>query len=215
MGQRREPRVLSADDPGASSAALAAIEAGELVAVPTETVYGLTCARRDDALARLVAAKGRPLEKGITLLVDGPAMAREVGTLPAPAERLAARYWPGPLTLVVPLARGVVLPRLVTGGGATVGLRVPEVAATRALATAYGPLPLTSANRSGQAEARSAQEVVAALGDAVALVLDGGLAPGGVPSTVVACDDEDPRRPWRVLRVGALAESEIAATLQA
>jgi L-threonylcarbamoyladenylate synthase len=214
MAARRGPRVLPADSPEASGEALAAIAAGELVAVPTETVYGLTCARRDDALARLVAVKGRPLEKGITLLVDGLPMAREVGRLPEPAERLAARYWPGPLTLVVPLAPGVVVPRLVTGGGPTVGLRVPEVAATRALATAYGPLPLTSANRSGRPEARSAAEVVAALGELVALVLDGGVAPGGVPSTVVACGD-DRRRPWRVLRVGALAEAEIAATLKA
>lgn len=214
MADPQQPRVMAAADPRAQRAALVAIEAGELVAVPTETVYGLTCARRDDALARLVEAKGRPLEKGITLLVDGLAMARAVGALPATAERLAARYWPGPLTLVVPLAHGVVVPRLVTGGGLTVGLRVPETAATRALATAYGPLPLTSANRSGESEARSAAEVVAALGAVVAVVLDGGPAPGGVPSTVVACAD-DPRRPWRVLRHGALGEAEIAATLEA
>jgi len=212
-GSTPSPRVLPAQDPSARLAALRAIEAGELVAVPTETVYGLTCARRDAALARLVAAKGRPIEKGITLLVDGPEMARAVGALPPVAERLAARWWPGPLTLVVPLAPGVELPHLITGGGDMVGLRVPDLYATRKLATAAGPLPLTSANRSGEPEARSASQVVAELGDAVALVLDGGIAPGGVPSTVVACGEDGLPDAWRNLRPGALDAAEIAAWL--
>ncbi|HMJ79947.1 MAG TPA: L-threonylcarbamoyladenylate synthase [Candidatus Dormibacteraeota bacterium] len=207
------PRVLPAQDPSARLAALRAIEAGELVAVPTETVYGLTCAPRDEALARLVAAKGRPIEKGITLLVDGLEMARTVGALPPVAERLAAHWWPGPLTLVVPVAAGVELPRLITGGGDMVGLRVPDLDATRELATAAGPLPLTSANRSGEPEARSASRVVAELGDAVALVLDGGIAPGGVPSTVVACAEDGLPDAWRILRPGALDAAEIAAWL--
>ncbi len=214
------PRILPADDPAGLAAAVQAIHAGEMVAVPTETVYGLACASRDDALARLVAAKGRPAEKGITLLVDGLEMAQAVGDLSFLARRLAERYWPGPLTLVVPLQEGLALPALVTGGGRRVGLRVPDMGITRALATECGPLSLTSANRSGEPEARSVADVVAVFDGSVALVLDGGPSPGGVPSTVVDVGPGDRgrkgrRRPWRILRVGAVSEADIEAALRA
>ncbi|MGZ6260896.1 MAG: L-threonylcarbamoyladenylate synthase [Candidatus Limnocylindrales bacterium] len=209
------PRVVDAGDPAALQAAIEALRADQLVAIPTETVYGLACGCTEAALARLLVAKGRPPDKGITLLVDGLAQAATVGALPAAAVRLARRHWPGPLTLVVPLGVGVELPGLITGGGPNVGLRVPDVPVARALASALGPLPLTSANRSGEAEARTAAEVLAVLGGSVELILDGGPSPGGVPSTVVAFDSGDPGRPWRIARQGALSEDEISMALGA
>ena len=108
-----------------------------------------------------------------------------MGELPPAARRLAARFWPGPLTLVVPVRVGVALPASLTGDSGAIGLRVPDHAVPRALARALGPLPLTSANLSGAPDARDASEVVRQLGAAVAVVLDDGPSPGGVPSTVV------------------------------
>jgi len=203
-------RLLGADDPSALDLAAASIRAGLLVAVPTETVYGLACALTGAAVERLVAAKGRDLGKGITLLVDDLAdAARLIVTTPA-AARLAGRFWPGPLSMVVPLQAGVDLPRAVTGGTRAVGLRVPDHPFTRRLARALGPLPLTSANRSGAPDSLDAAEVQASVGRAVDLIVDGGRSPGGVPSTVVALDADGS---WRVLRAGPITDAAIARAL--
>ena len=143
-----EARIVEADDPSALELAIEAIRADRLIAVPTETVYGLACALTDAAVDRLVEAKGRDVGKGITLLVDDLADAAALIVASPAATRLAARFWPGPLTMVVPLQPGVELPYAVTGGTYAVGLRVPDQPFTRRLARALGPLPLTSANRS-------------------------------------------------------------------
>ncbi|MFI5262185.1 MAG: L-threonylcarbamoyladenylate synthase [Candidatus Limnocylindrales bacterium] len=205
-----DPRVIAADDPAALATVTRALRDGLLVALPTETVYGVACALTAAALDRLLAAKGRPSSKGITLLVDDLASAAHLVASSRDAEALAARFWPGPLTLVLPLRAGERLPDAVTGGTSTVGLRVPDDQLARALARAMGPLPLTSANRSGEAAARDAHEVVAALGRAVAVVVDGGPSPGGVPSTVVALG----QGPFQVLRAGPIAADDVARALE-
>ena len=199
---------MPATRPESLAAAVDAIRAGRIVALPTETVYGLACALTDAALERLLAAKGRAAEKGITLLVDSLTQVESVAEIPARGRRLAARYWPGPLTLVLPARAGAELPALLSGGQGTVGVRLPDHPVPRALARELGPIPLTSANRSGEPEARDAAAVVAALGPAVALVLDGGPSTGGVPSTVVAIEGGG-EEGIRILRQGAIAAEEI------
>ncbi|MGH2468418.1 MAG: L-threonylcarbamoyladenylate synthase [Candidatus Limnocylindrales bacterium] len=206
------PPIWLATERGVLAAAAAAIRAGQLVALPTETVYGICGALDQAALERLVATKGRDETKGLTLLVDGLAQARRLAVIPPAARRLAAAFWPGPLTLVLPLRPDVSLPDLVTGGRRTAGFRVPAMAVPRGLARRLGPLPLTSANRSGLPDAVDAQAVVSQLGDALGLIIDGGPSPGGVPSTVVAVS-ADPAEQPAILRLGALSAAQIAAAL--
>jgi L-threonylcarbamoyladenylate synthase len=209
-------RIMPAGDAASIDAAVHAIEAGELVAVPTETVYGLACALTEQALARLIEAKGRPEGQPITLLIDSIEQVRALADPPTTGERLAARFWPGPLTLVLPLRRGVELPGPVLGSGPdgrpTAGFRLPDHPVPRAIAARLGPLPLTSANRSGEPDALDASEVAQALGETVAIVLDGGRALGGVPSTVVFVPGSGPAR---ILRQGALSEGDLDEGLMA
>jgi L-threonylcarbamoyladenylate synthase len=204
-------RILP-DGPAARDEAIAALRRGTLVALPTDTVYGLAVALdAPGGLERLFAAKRRPLDKGIVLLLADHRQAEEVGELGAAAHVLAAAFWPGGLTLVVPQAAGARLPVELTGGALTVGLRLPAHETPRALAAAIGPLPVSSANRSGEPPAVLASEVLAQLGGSVdlAIVLDGGRAPGGVASTVVDCASGPPR----LLRTGAIAVAALAAVL--
>ena len=125
------------------------------------------------------------------------------------AAALAEAFWPGGLTVIVPQRPDVPLPEALTGGAPTIGLRAPDHVAPRALAAAVGPLPTTSANVSGLPEARTAEEIVQQLGDAIELVLDGGPAHGGPASTVVDCTVDPPR----ILRVGAIATDRLEAVL--
>ena len=145
------------------------------------------------------------------LLIGDAAQAQLIGHWPPAAAALAEAFWPGGLTVVVPQRPDVSLPAALTGGTPTIGLRVPDHPAPRALAAAVGPLPTTSANISGRWEARDADEILAQLGDVVAVVLDGGVAHGGPASTVVDCTVEPPR----ILRVGAIAPDRVAAVLDA
>ncbi|MDQ3871853.1 MAG: L-threonylcarbamoyladenylate synthase [Chloroflexota bacterium] len=203
---------MPASRPDSLAAAVDAIRAGAIVALPTETVYGLACALSESALERLLAVKGRAAQKGITLLVDSLTQVESVAEVPPPARRLAARFWPGPLTLVLPARPDARLPALLSGGQPTIGVRLPDHPVPRALARELGPLPLTSANRSGEPEARDAAGVLAALARTVDLVLDGGPSAGGVPSSVGAVagtGDEGAS----ILREGAIAAREIASAL--
>jgi L-threonylcarbamoyladenylate synthase len=203
---------LLPDDASGRGAAVAVLRAGGLVAMPTDTVYGVGVAlETPGGLARLSAAKDRPLDRAIVLLVADLDQAASVGVLSPVARLLAERFWPGGLTLVLAQAPGAVLPLTLTAGGATIGVRLPAHDSPRALARALGPLPVTSANLSGQPEARHAADVLAQLGSRIDLVLDGGPARGGIPSTVVDCSGELPR----VLRQGAIAATDIAAVLDA
>jgi L-threonylcarbamoyladenylate synthase len=182
--------------------------AGRIVAIPTETVYGLAVLPNEDALAALVAAKQRSVDKGIALLVDSLEQVRAIARLNPTAERLAARFWPGAMTLVLPQRPDNPLSGLLTGGRPTIGVRLPDHPVPRALARRLGPLAVSSANISGQPDATTAEQVLATLGDVVAFVIDDGPVRGGVPSTVVACLDDGPPQ---VLREGAIASTEISA----
>ncbi len=206
-----QSRIVPVDDPEALATVIEAIRADRLVALPTETVYGLACGLNDTAVDRLMAAKGRDPGKGLTLLIDALADASTLVIDSPAASRLASRFWPGPLTLIVPLRPGAVLPYAVTGGSDAVGLRVPDQALARGLARALGPLPLTSANRSGEPEARDAAAVAAAVGASVEVIVDGGTSPGGVPSTVVAIAADGS---WHVLRDGPVTAAELEETLR-
>jgi L-threonylcarbamoyladenylate synthase len=202
------PAVLAANDPAALEAAIAAIADGRIVGVPTETVYGLAVLPQDGPVAALVAAKGRALDKGIALLIDGLDQVGHLVLVPETARRLAVRFWPGALTLVLPLRPEALLPQAVTGGRATLGVRLPDHAVPRTLARRLGPLAVSSANRSGEPDARTAAELVASVGAGLAVVLDDGPVRGGVPSTVVAVAADGQ---LTVLRAGAVEEASLRA----
>lgn len=193
--------VVPADRPGALAQAAAVLRAGGLVAFPTDTVYGVGAhALLPDAVARLYTAKVRPEGKAIPLLLaDAADIERVSRDLPPLAWRLIAAFWPGALTLVAP--RSAWLPDIITAGGPTVAVRLPDHPTPRALARALGaPLAATSANLSGQAEATTAAEVLAQLEGRIELLLDGGVCAGGVASTVLDLTVHPPA----ILRAGAL-----------
>ncbi len=187
--------------------AAAVIRAGGIVAYPTETFYGLAAlALSPEAVARLAAAKLRPEGKPLPLLAadrdSALALAAEVDPV---AERLARRFWPGPLTLVLPAAPG--LPAEIAGAG-TVGVRVPGSPVARELARlSGGPITSTSANLAGEPPPRRPAELAPALEAIVDLVLDGGETPGGLPSTVVEVRGGE----VRLLRAGAVPWEEVCA----
>ena len=198
------------DGPTGREEAIEALRTGGVVALPTDTVYGIGVAlSTPGGIERLFAAKRRPLDKGIVLLLEDSSQAAEAGLMTPAADALAAAAWPGGLTLVVPQRPDVPWPSALTGGANTIGLRVPDHDAPRALAAALGPLPVTSANVSGLPEARDATAIVQQLGDALDLVLDGGPAAGGPPSTVVDCSGPLAR----ILRPGALPADALEAIL--
>jgi len=202
-------RIVPDGDEG-RAAAVETLRAGGIVALPTDTVYGIAVAlETPGGIERLFRAKDRPPDRGIMLLLDDAAQAAAIGVMGPAAAALAAAFWPGGLTVVVPQRPDVPLPAVLTGGAATIGLRVPDHAAPRALAAAAGPLPTTSANVSGLPEARDATEILAQLGEAVDLILDGGPAHGGLASTVVDCSGARPV----ILREGAIPTSRVARVL--
>lgn len=199
------------DGDEARAAAVDHLRAGQIVAVPTDTVYGIAADMAlPDAIERLYAAKRRPPEKAVAVLLADTEQAQTLGWLRPSARVLAERFWPGGLTLVLPLLRGVKLPTMLAGGTATIGVRVPDHDAPRALARVLGPLPTTSANLSGEPDLQDAGQVAERLGDALALVLDGGPIRGGPASTVVDCSGER----TRILREGAIPAWLIAETLE-
>ncbi len=191
-------RLLPADAPGAVEEAAAALARGELVAFPTDTVYGLAAGH--DHLRKLYIAKDRPKDKRIPVLLSDATNLEASALVTAAARALAERFWPGPLTLVL------VAPRR-----GTLAFRVPDNAvARRLIAASGGGLPVTSANRSGQPDARTAEEVLAQLDGRVSLVLDGGRTTGDRPSTVVDCTTDQ----LKILREGAISASEIERALR-
>lgn len=201
--------LLAADDPKAIALAGDALERGELIAIPTETVYGLAALPVEASVERLIAAKQRSADKGIQLLVDSVAQAAALATLSPAAERLAETFWPGGLTLILTRRSDANVPELLGGGRPTLGIRMPDHEVPRALARRLGPLAASSANLSGRPPATTARMVVESLGDLLALVLDDGPVRGGVASTVVDCTADLPR----VLREGAIPASDILAVL--
>lgn len=200
---------MPAADPEALADAAAALSAGGIVGLPTETVYGIGVVPRPEALRAVIAAKQRSDDKGIVLLIDGLDQVEGLVDVPPAARRLARRFWPGALTLVLPLRRPELVPLALSGGRDTLGLRIPDHAVPRALARQLGPLAVTSANRSGEPAAQTAAQLMAAVGHSLALVLDDGPVRGGVASSVVAVAADGS---WKVLREGALDAAAIDAT---
>lgn len=181
-----DTRTLPAAEPPSLLRAVETLRAGGLVAFPTDTVYGLGARAWDEqAVAQLYVAKGRAETKAIPLLlVSVDALRDVVAEIPPVALALAARFWPGPLTLV--LHRHPRVPDVVTGGGPTVAVRVPDHPVARRLISTLGePLAATSANLSGAPSPVTAEEVAAQLGGRIPLILDGGPCPGGLASTVL------------------------------
>jgi len=211
-------RLLDPDSqPDAIEQAAQRLAAGELVALPTETVYGLGAdAANAAAVARLYAAKGRPADHPVIVhFADAKsafAWAREV---PPGARALAARFWPGPLTLVLPLRAGAAIAPAVTAGLPTIALRCPAHPVMRAvLARAGLPLAAPSANRSGAVSPTRADHVAASLGGAVPLVLDGGACAAGLESTIVALRNlGDEPAGWQLLGPGPIDPEAISAVL--
>ena len=200
------PPVLPADDPAALARAAALLERGGLVAVPTETVYGLAAdATAPEAIARIYAAKGRPSFNPLIAHVADVAMAERFGQLGADGWRLAERFWPGPLTMVVPIRE--TLAPAVHAGLPTVALRCAPGAMGELAARLGRPLAAPSANPSGRLSPTTAQHVLNGLGDRVDLVLDGGPCATGLESTIVALDGPS------VLRAGAIGEDALAEVL--
>jgi len=181
---------------------------GGLVAFPTDTVYGLGAVYLDEkAVLGLYTAKARPPEKAIPILIASIAQMDLVSLEPSEYARiLAQRFWPGPLTIVVPKHPGV--PRAVASE--TVGLRVPDNLVARDLIRRAGPLAVTSANLSGQDSLVTAAQVLEQLDGRIDLILDGGLTAGRIPSTVVDCTGEQ----LVILRPGPLALGELQAALR-
>ncbi|MCU0907546.1 MAG: L-threonylcarbamoyladenylate synthase [Rhodobacteraceae bacterium] len=206
---RRQTERLEADAAGLARAA-AVLRAGGLVAFPTETVYGLGADARDGrAVAGIFAAKGRPAFNPLIVHVTDLAAATRLAVLPEAARRLAGAFWPGPLTLVLPLRPDAGLSSLVTAGLPTVGLRVPAHPVAQALLVAAGcPVAAPSANPSGRVSPTTAGHVLAGLSGRIDAVLDGGACPLGLESTIVGFDP-DPV----ILRPGGVTAEALADAL--
>jgi len=202
-------RIVPDNGPGLE-AAIEVLRAGGIVALPTDTVYGIAVALdTPGGIERLFTAKRRPPDKGIMLLLEDAGQAHDIGEWPPAAAVLAEAFWPGGLTLVVGQRPDVPLPAVLTGGAETIGLRVPNHPVPRALAAAVGPLPTTSANASGLPEAGDVAAILEQLGGEIDLIVDGGPAHGGPASTIVDCHPEHPT----ILREGAIRSGRIAAVL--
>lgn len=198
-------------DRGVLARAAAVLREGGVVAYPTETFYGLGADPGSDlAIDALFRAKGRPSTISIPLIAGSLAQVVEAaGALSPLNQRLAERFWPGPLTLVLPVWPG--LSERLHGGRSTVAVRVPGGLVARSLCAAFGrPITSTSANRSGEPPAGDADAAASSLAVSLAMLLDGGPAPGGLPSTIVDALSGQPR----LLRRGAIAWEQVLKCLE-
>jgi L-threonylcarbamoyladenylate synthase len=202
-------RIIPIDAPEALPVALQLLRAGKLVAFPTDTVYGLgALVFHAAAVENIYAVKNRSAEKSIPVLLAGVEDLEKVAVeVPEMALTLAAKFWPGALTLVIPKHPG--LPSVISAGP-TVGVRVPGNTFARELLHLAGPMAVTSANRSDMANPVDPKQVLEQLNGRIPLVLDGGRTPGSLPSTVVDCTGMEPK----ILRPGAISLEEIQNALQ-
>ena len=207
----KTPELIIEPDKDGMAKAVSSLRRGELVGFPTETVYGLGVdARNDKAVAAIFAAKGRPAVNPLIVHVKDLATARLYGEFNALALQLAQEFWPGPLTLVVPLREGVALSSRITAGLNTIALRVPAGKVALSLLKDFdGPIAAPSANPSGMLSPTEAEHVEEGLGEHVALILDGGPCQLGLESTILA------QRGGRaaLLRAGAVPAEKIATLL--
>ena len=199
-----ETKVVSAEAPNAITTALEILLSGGLVAFPTDTVYGVgSLAFHEKAIESIYAAKERAIEKAIPILIgDSPDLTRVADQIPLFAMKLVARFWPGPLTVLVP--KKPTLPEVISATP-TVGVRVPDHDVARSLLRLAGPMAVTSANLSGQPSPKSAQQVLAQLNGRIAMIIDGGETPGGVPSTLVDCTGQE----IEILRDGPISKEDL------
>ena len=202
--------VLSSDTDGIGQA-VRFLRAGQLVAMPTETVYGLAGdARNPAAVAAIFAAKGRPTFNPLIAHVADQAMAESLAQFNDLARALAHRFWPGPLTLVLPLRPGHGLAELALAGNPTVALRVPAHPVAQDLLRAFGgPLAGPSANPSGRVSPTRVDHVLEGLGGKIAGIIDGGLCRVGVESTIIGFDEDLSGSHAVMLRQGGIAEEDI------
>lgn len=201
-------RILPVDSFNSVKEALRIIQSGGLVAFPTDTVYGLAAdIHSTSAIDRIYQAKGRDMAKAIPVLIGCLDHLDQIAsTFPESARRLAERFWPGALTLIVP--RRVDLPENLSAGP-TIAVRMPDYAPVLTVLQHCGPLAVTSANRSGQSNPLSAGDVMEQLNSRIDLVLDGGPVSGGIPSTIVDCTVEPPV----ITRHGAITDEDIFSAL--
>jgi len=202
--------VVPADDASITAAAQL-LHAGQIVAIPTETVYGLAAdAQNAEAVAHIYAAKGRPDFNPLIVHVRDRKAAEKLGLFNATAQVLADAFWPGPLTLVLPLKQGAPVARAVTAGLPTIAIRCPNHPVIQALLLKSDlSLAAPSANRSGAISPTRADHVLKGLGGAVPMILDGGPCSAGLESTIVAVRDDG----WQVLRPGPVSATLIEQTL--
>jgi L-threonylcarbamoyladenylate synthase len=207
-----QPQIRISDALAVADAATRLRE-GEIVAIPTETVYGLAGdASNAGAVAKIYAAKGRPDFNPLIVHVPEVAAAEEIAHFDDLAKQLADRFWPGPLTLVLPLNEGAKIAGAVTAGLPTIALRCPAHPVMRSVLLASGlALAAPSANRSGAISPTRAAHVAASLGDAVPLILDGGACRAGLESTIIAVREKG----WELLRPGPITAEEVARVVGA
>ena len=200
--------IIKAD--GAVEQAIALLMAGAVVAIPTETVYGLAAdATNGDAVLRIFEAKGRPRFNPLIAHVSSMEMADKLADFDPLSRALADKFWPGPLTMVLPLAKNSPLHPLVTAGLDTVALRSPRGFGGELIAALGRPLAAPSANSSGRVSGTSAKAVADDLGDRIPLVVDGGPTPVGVESTIIKVEDAQ----VLLLRPGGLPAEDIEAVI--
>jgi L-threonylcarbamoyladenylate synthase len=201
--------ILPITDSNSLAHALDVLSGGGLVAFPTDTVYGLGAMTFDaNAVSKIYMAKGRGQEKAIPILVSDVDLIHRVSSgVSDYAVTLGKKFWPGPLTIVVP--RHSTIPDVVSPLK-TVGVRIPNLNVARELLRLTGPLAVTSANLSGQTSPSTAKGVFAQLTGRIPLILDGGVTPGGIPSTVVDCTGEAPV----IIREGPISLEEMLAAIE-
>jgi L-threonylcarbamoyladenylate synthase len=199
-----DTKILSASSPNSLLSALEILLSGGLVAFPTDTVYGVgSLAFHQHAIESIYVAKDRPMEKAIPVLIgDNEDLIKVAEEIPIFAMKLIDRFWPGPLTVLVPKKPN--LPEAISTTS-TVGVRVPDHDIARALLRLAGPMAVTSANISGQPSPTTADQVYAQLNGRIAMIIDGGETPGGIPSTLVDCTGEE----IRVLREGPISGADL------
>lgn len=203
-----ETSVVAANLEGSMQKAIETLRSGEAVAFPTDTVYGLGVDPFNiSAIIKLFEAKGRDYNKAIAILIGNTGQINEIAeNFTESAKRLVEAFWPGGLTVIVP--KRMTIPDLLSANQ-SIGIRMPDHPIALQLLNEFGPLATTSANISGQQNPSSADDVFAQLDRRISLILDGGVCPGGVPSTVVDCMGEE----THILRQGAIPINKIDAIL--
>ncbi|MCK4801699.1 MAG: threonylcarbamoyl-AMP synthase [Anaerolineales bacterium] len=188
---KKETLILQIDQPQSISRAVEIVQSGGVIAFPTDTVYGIgVSAFNEEAIEKLYQVKGRSYQKAIPILVsDQEELTRITPPLDQNVKAIIQRFWPGAITLIIPLLKG--MPENLSPTQ-TIGVRIPDFKLTRELLSHTGPLAATSANISGGESTLTAEEVAENLGGMIDLILDGGKTPGGVPSTVLDCTQAEP-----------------------